>query len=47
MSGTYPTSPEFSAINFKSIHKNVSSESRSGRLQVRSIGYQRFFCGRF
>lgn len=42
MSGTYPTSPEFSAINFKSIHKNVSSESRSGRLQVRSIGYQRW-----
>ena len=38
----YPTSPEFSAINFKSIHKNVSSESRSGRLQVRSIGYQRW-----
>jgi hypothetical protein len=42
MSGNYPTSPEFSAINFKSIHKNVSSESRSGRLQVRSIGYQRW-----
>lgn len=42
MSGTYPTSPEFSAINFKSIHKNVSSESRSGRLQVRAIGYQRW-----
>ena len=42
MSGTYPTSPEFSAINFKSIHKSVSSESRSGRLQVRDIGYQRW-----
>ena len=42
MSGMYPTSPQFSAINFKSIHKNVSSESRSGRLQVRSIGYQRW-----
>lgn len=42
MSGTYPTSPEFRAINFKSVHKNVSSESRSGRLQVRSIGFQRW-----
>ena len=42
MSGAYPVTPEFSAINFKSIHRNVSSESRSGRLQVRSLGLQRW-----
>lgn len=39
---TYPTSPEFSAINVDSISANIRSETRSGRMQVRSIGAQRW-----
>ena len=42
MSGTYPTTPEFQAINVASRHSNVSSETISGRTQVRSLGGQRF-----
>ena len=42
MSGTYPTTPEFQAINVTSRHSNVSSETISGRTQVRSLGGQRF-----
>ena len=42
MSGTYPTTPIFSTIGFRSIHYNLSSESVSGRTQVRNIGGQRF-----
>jgi len=36
MSGTYPTTPEFQAINIKSRHQNVFSETISGRTQVRT-----------
>jgi len=42
MSGTYPASPIFKSIGFKSQHYNLSSESVSGRTQVRNIGGQRF-----
>jgi len=42
MSGTYPTTPEFQAINVNSEHKNFVSESISGRKQVRAIGGQRW-----
>ena len=42
MSGTYPTTPIFQSIGFKSQHYNLSSESISGRTQVRNIGGQRF-----
>jgi len=42
MSGTYPASPVFASIGFKSQHYNLSSESVSGRTQVRNIGGQRF-----
>lgn len=39
---TYPTDPEFSAVNVESRHANIRSETRSGRTQVRSIGAQRW-----
>lgn len=42
MSGTYPTSPEFASLNITSRHNNVKTETRSGRVQVRSIGAQRW-----
>lgn len=42
MSGTYPTTPEFQAINIKSRHQNVFSETISGRTQVRTLGGQRW-----
>jgi len=42
MSGTYPSTPIFQSIGFRSQHYNLSSESVSGRTQVRNIGGQRF-----
>ena len=42
MAGTYPTTPEFQAINLESKHNNLVSETVSGRQQVRSIGGQRW-----
>jgi len=42
MSGTYPTTPEFQAINVSSRHNNVFSETVSGRIQVRTYGGQRW-----
>ena len=42
MSGTYPTTPEFRAINVTSKHKNLYSETISGRRQARAIGGQRW-----
>lgn len=42
MSGTYPTSPEFQAIGLQSKHRNVYSETVSGRIQARSIGKQQW-----
>jgi len=42
MSGTYPTTPEFQAINVESRQKNVYSETVSGRIQARQIGKQQW-----
>ena len=42
MSGTYPTTPVFNAVGFTSQYFNLSSETISGRIQVRNIGGQRF-----
>ena len=42
MAGTYPTTPEFEAINLESRHNNVMSETVSGRMQVRTLGGQRW-----
>lgn len=42
MSGTYPTSPVFTSANFSSEFFNLSSQTISGRTQVRNIGGQRF-----
>jgi hypothetical protein len=42
MSGTYPASPIFESVGFKSVYYNLSSQSISGRTQVRNIGGQRF-----
>lgn len=42
MSGSFPTTPEFKAINITSRHSNLVSETRSGRRQARSIGTQRW-----
>jgi len=39
---SYPTDPEFSAINLRSKHKNFVTEARNGRRQVRSIGAQQW-----
>ena len=42
MSGTYPTTPVFNGVGFNSRHYNLSSETISGRTQVRNIGGQRW-----
>ena len=42
MSGTYPALPIFASVGFKSVYYNLSSQSLSGRTQVRNIGGQRF-----
>lgn len=42
MAGTYPTTPEFQAINLESRHSNLVSETVSGRQQVRTLGGQRW-----
>lgn len=42
MSGTYPSSPVFNSLNFTSEYFNLSSQTISGRIQVRNIGGQRF-----
>jgi len=42
MSGTYPSEPEFEAINISSRHSNLFSETVSGRVQRRSLGAQRW-----
>jgi hypothetical protein len=42
MSGTYPSSPGFTAVGFKTKNYNMSSETISGRIQVRNIGSSRF-----
>lgn len=42
MSGTYPTTPEFQAINVESRQRNVYSETVSGRIQARQIGKQQW-----
>lgn len=42
MSGTFPSSPGFSAVNFRSTNYNLSSTSLSGRTQVRGLGSQRW-----
>ncbi len=42
MSGTFPSSPGFTAVNFRTANYNLSSTSLSGRTQVRSLGSQRW-----
>lgn len=42
MSGIYPTTPVFNGVGFNSRHYNLSSETISGRTQVRNIGGQRW-----
>lgn len=42
MAGTYPATPEFQAINLQSVHANLTSQSISGKMQVRAIGGQRW-----
>lgn len=42
MAGTYPTTPEFQAVNLKSTHNNLKSTTISGRTQVRTIGGQKW-----
>ena len=42
MSGTYPATPEFQAVNIKSTHNNLRSVTVSGRVQVRTIGGQKW-----
>lgn len=42
MSGTFPSSPGFTAVNFRSVNYNLSSTSISGRTQVRGLGSQRW-----
>ena len=42
MAGTYPSTPEFQAINLESKHNNLVSETVSGRQQVRTLGGQRW-----
>lgn len=39
---SYPTTPEFAAINLQSKSRNVTSETKSGRMQVRSTGSQQW-----
>ena len=38
----YPMSPEFAAVNFRGMYSNIKSETRSGRVQVRNIGGQKW-----
>ena len=42
MSGTYPSSPGFSALGFKTKTYSLKSESISGKVQVRNIGSSKF-----
>lgn len=42
MSGTYPSSPGFTAVGFKIKTYSLKSESISGRIQVRNIGSSKF-----
>jgi len=42
MSGTYPATPVFNSVGFTSEYFNLSSQTISGRMQVRNIGGQRF-----
>lgn len=42
MSGTFPSSPGFTATGFRSQNYNLSSTSLSGRTQVRALGSQRW-----
>lgn len=42
MSGNYPTSPGFRSIGFSTKNFNLSSQTISGRMQVRRIGSSRF-----
>ena len=42
MSGTYPTDPEFQTVGVQSKHRNVYSETVSGRIQARSLGKQQW-----
>lgn len=42
MSGTFPSSPGFNAVNFRATNYNLSSTSLSGRTQVRGLGSQRW-----
>ena len=42
MAGIYPTTPEFQAVNLKSTHNNLKSTTISGRVQVRTIGGQKW-----
>lgn len=39
---SYPTDPEFAAVEITSRHANLRTETRSGRTQVRSLGAQRW-----
>ncbi len=38
MSGTFPTSPNFSTVNLSSKHSTLESRTQSGKRQVRQIG---------
>ena len=42
MSGQFPTSPNFRALNFKDNRPNLLNQTLSGRRQVRQIGSQYF-----
>lgn len=42
MSGTFPSSPGFTAIDFESKYFNLSSESIAGRVQVRALSSQKW-----
>lgn len=39
---SYPTSPDYTAFNFKGVSNTVKSETRSGKIQVRTVGAQRW-----
>ena len=42
MSGSFPTSPGFSALNFQNVRPTLVNQSLSGRRAVRQIGSQYF-----
>lgn len=42
MSGTFPTNPNFSSINFKDNRPSLVNQTLSGKRQVRQIGSQYF-----